>query len=275
VIRTIAAPDGLTLAYEAWDPAATPRAAVILLHDWGEYGGRYAWLGERLRDLGLAAYAPDLRGHGASGGRRGHLARFSQLLGDLHALRRAVQARTPVPQVLLGQAFGALVALRYAETQPIAGPAAVVAASPTLGPAHTTSRWRRYAGTVFAHVWPGAPIGTAHDVEHRSRDPDDVARYAADPKVHHRLTAGAWHELRWAQQAVVADASRIDVPAQFLLAGEDQIADAELARAFAASLRGVVDVKWYGEMYHDVIHDPQHDVVLADITAFLRARGLV
>ena len=190
-------------------------------------------------------------------------------------MRRAVQARADIPHVVFGHAFGALIALRYAETQPMAPPAALIAASPLLAPLRPGSAWRHYAARLCAHVWPGAPIGIATDTEQRCRDADAAARYAADPAVHHRLTAGAWQEQRWAQQAVVADARRIDVPALFLLAGDDHIADAELARAFAASLRGVVDVKWYGEMYHDLLHDPQRDLVLADVTAFLRAREVV
>src|SRR5207249_4519809 len=64
----------------------------------------------------VAAYLLDQRGHGRSCGRRGYLSRFSQLLGDLQAFRRAVRLRTDRSQLLLGISFGGLVALRYLET---------------------------------------------------------------------------------------------------------------------------------------------------------------
>ena len=86
---SFAAPDGATLAYEVHEPARPPRAAILLVQDWSDHGGRYAAFGESMAREGFATYAADVRGHGRSGGRRGHLTRFSQLLGDLQAFRRS------------------------------------------------------------------------------------------------------------------------------------------------------------------------------------------
>jgi acylglycerol lipase len=108
------APDGTPLVFDAYEPPPPgPRAAVLFLHGWSDHAGRWIPTAQRLRDARFATYLLDQRGHGRSGGRRGHLSRFSQLLGDLQAFRRAVRARTTAPQVLLGHSFGALVVLRY------------------------------------------------------------------------------------------------------------------------------------------------------------------
>src|SRR2546427_6979889 len=48
----------------------------------------------------------------------------------------------------------------------------------------------------------------------------------------------------------------------FLLAGEDRVVDAQLARAFADGLKAPVQVRWYPEMYHEVLNDPQRDRVM-------------
>src|SRR3989449_7885063 len=101
----LAAPDGTQLVSDAYE-AATPRAVVLMLHGWFDHGGRWRELGERLRAAGLSAYVLDLRGHGRSGGRPGHLSRFSQLLGDLQAFRRVVRLKSDRPQVLVGLSFG-------------------------------------------------------------------------------------------------------------------------------------------------------------------------
>src|SRR5205823_8471910 len=115
-------------------------------------------VGERLRDGGVAAYLLEQRGHGRSGGRRGYLSRFSQLLGDLQAFRRAVRHRTDRPQVLLGISFGGLVALRYVETQPSDPIAAAVLACPWLGLAFRPPAWKRLAGRVLQDLWPTLPV---------------------------------------------------------------------------------------------------------------------
>src|SRR6266446_264708 len=90
---TLTAPDGTLLVYDMYE-ADTPRAAVLVLHGWGDHAGRWRDVGERLRAAGYSSYLLELRGHGRSGGRRGHLSRFSQLLGDLQAFRRVVRLRT-------------------------------------------------------------------------------------------------------------------------------------------------------------------------------------
>jgi len=88
------------------------------------------------------------------------------------------------------------------------------------------------------------------------------------------MTPGAWREIRWAQRSVVADANRIECPVLFLLAGEDRVVDAQLARALADGLRAPVQVRWYAEMYHEVLNDPQRDRVIGDVVAFLSLHGL-
>jgi len=262
------APDGLHLVFEAVE-APRPRSAVLFLPGWSDHGGRWLETAERLRKAGHSVYLLDLRGQGRSEGRRGHLSRFSQLLGDLQAFRRQVRVRTDAPQVLLGHSFGGLVVLRYLETQPSDPVTAAVVSSPFLGLGYAVNPLKLLAGRLLADLAPAVALRTGLDPEALSRDPAVAAGYRADPLVHARMTAGAWKEIQWAQRAVAADAHRIDRPVQFLLAGEDRIVDAGMARAFADGLRGDVQVRWYPEMYHEALHDPQRDHPLADILTFL------
>ncbi len=269
------APDGTSLVFDAYEPAR-PKAAVLFLHGWSDHAGRWASTGKRLEAAGFAAYLLDLRGHGRSGGARGHLSRFSQLLGDLQAFRRAVRMRTAAPQVLLGHSFGGLLVLRYLETQPGDPPAAAVVSSPWLGLAHRPPAWKRLAARVFAGVWPTLRISAGIDPDQLSRDQAVNAGWAADPACHDLMTPGAWAEIRWAQHAVTADGYRIDCPLLFLLAGEDRVVDAHLTRAFADGLKGAAapQVHWYPEMYHEVLNDPQSERVVGDVVEFLGRRGL-
>jgi len=266
----LSAPDGTQLVYDAYEPRQA-RAAVLVLHGWSDHAGRWREAGERLRDAGLAAYLLDQRGHGRSGGRRGYLSRFSQLLGDLQAFRRAVRLRTQGPQVLLGHSFGGLVTLRYLETQPSDPIAAAVISSPWLALAFRPPAWKRVAGRVLQDLWATFPVPFSLDTEHLSRDPAINTAYGEDPAVHGVMSPGGWREIKWAQGAVIADGQRIESPLLFLLAGEDRIADAHLGRAFADGLKGTVQVRWYPEMYHEILHDPQRERVFQEMLQFVDA----
>ena len=52
----------------------------------------------------------------------------------------------------------------------------------------------------------------------------------------------------------------------------ERLNDAHLARGFAGAIKTPVEVRWYPEMYHEVLNDPQRERVLDDVLAFLGAR---
>src|SRR4051794_39270056 len=96
-----------------WTPAGPPVAGLALVHGINEHSGRYEHVGDGLAARGIDVLAFDLPGHGRSGGRRGHVDRFDDLLDeaeDLIADRRALG----VPVVLLGHSLGGLIAVAYA-----------------------------------------------------------------------------------------------------------------------------------------------------------------
>ena len=245
-MNRINAPDGTPLVYDAYEPPR-PTVAVLFLHDWNpqppESAVQFAETGARLEHAGFATYVLDQRGHGRSGGRRGHLSRFSQLLGDLQAFRRAVRRRQDIPQVLVGHGFGGLIVLRYLETQPGEPPAAAVVASPWLASRLRPAAWKLFAAKL-ADLWPALPTG----------------RGAAF------MTAGARAELQWAQRAVVADCQRIERPMLLLLGETDEVIDASVVRGFAGQLGSRATLLAYPHLGHELLEDSQ---VLTELTGFV------
>src|SRR5450432_4197794 len=102
-----------------WPLVLTSQAAIAVLHGYAEHSGRYEGLARHFAPLGIAVYACDLRGHGRSPGKRGHIRRFSDYLGDTDAfltyVERQEAGRRPC---LLGPSLGGLIAAPYEEEQP-------------------------------------------------------------------------------------------------------------------------------------------------------------
>lgn len=125
--------DFLTLSgdsffYRSWRVPA-PVAVAVIVHDLGEDGGKYRDVAEYLARQGFSAYAMDLRGHGKSCGERGHADSFERMVRDLGLFVSLVSSKEGVTPYLLGQGFGALLALSYAAKKEVAG---LVLSSPLL-----------------------------------------------------------------------------------------------------------------------------------------------
>lgn len=269
------APDGAALAYDVYEPPRSPpKAALLWVCGWSDHRTRWQRAAERLSRAGYVVYLLDQRGQGDSGGLRGHLSRFSQLLGDLQALRRLARQRHAGPQVLLGHSFGGLVVLRYLETQPSDPVAAAILSAPWLETVQEVSMGKLALARLLADLWPTVRIATGLRAADLCRDPAVGVAYDADPAVHHVMTPGAWREIQWAQRAVPADGQRIECPLLFLLAGQDRITDAPRAQAFADGLRIGAQVRWYPEMFHDILLESNAEEALGHVTDFLATRGL-
>src|SRR5260370_23073346 len=111
--------DGTQLHERVWPAVGNARAVVVIAHGYGEHIARYDQTATDLARGGFSVRGIDFRGHGQSGGTRGHCARFDEYIDDLEGeITRARGEGLPV--FLLGHSFGALVgshyALRFPET---------------------------------------------------------------------------------------------------------------------------------------------------------------
>src|SRR6266851_1369525 len=133
--------DGTELAYRHYPARSQPTGRVaILVH--GSSGSSVAVhaLADALGARGVETYAPDIRGHGASG-TRGDVAYVGQLEDDLADLVALVRKTSPdAPLTLLGHSAGGGFALRVASS-PIQNLfARTVLIAPYLGYDAPTSR---------------------------------------------------------------------------------------------------------------------------------------
>ena len=261
---------GLQLFARSWRPDK-PKAAVIVQHGFHAHSGQYAGLAQRLNEIDIAVYAPDMRGHGKSGGERFWVDHFDDYLGDLgHYVDRVrAQEGSTVPIFLFGHSYGGLIVDNYAllHQDRLSGLVSVSALIEPPIPASLLSLVK-----LVGHILPHAPIIELKDADF-SRDPDMVAAMAKDPLVIHR--AGPAHTLSegaigW--ERIHADAGKLKIP----LLVQQGTADKTLhpsGSTFFFENAGSSDktLKLYEGAYHDLYHDLVRDQVTADLTAWLQS----
>ena len=270
-------PDGIKIFYRQYR-AESERARMVIAHGLGEHSGRYGNVIERVLPRGFSVWVPDHRGHGQSGGRRGHILNFVQYLTDLRLMVELAKKDMPgeIPCFLLGHSMGGLIALYFAQRYPelIDG---VVASSPCLGMVLEIPPVKKVLGSFMSYVWPGLIMGNELDATKISRDLDVVKAYENDPLVHDRVSARFFTELMAAMGSVNQQASTLNVPVLMQVAGDDFLVNANASKHFFKRL-ALQDktLHVYDGMYHEIYNAPEDSQkrVLEDLEAWLEKQLL-
>ena len=268
----LTAADGTPIAFDDC-VVAQPQAAVVLVHGYAEHRGRYRYVVERLNEAGISCYLFDLRGHGESGGRRGHVDRFELYLDDLSMIVTRAGGSTAAPLFLFGHSLGGLIALSYVRAH-AAGLRAVAVSSPFLHPQFAVSPFDKMLTIVGSRLAPSLSVASGLDPNGISRDPNVVAAYVDDPLVFSNTTPRWFDEVSRAQRELAAHAAEITLPALFLVGGADPIASSAFTTTFFATL-GSADKTFrpYEGLLHEVLNEPERDLVIHDLQAWIAARA--
>jgi alpha-beta hydrolase superfamily lysophospholipase len=259
-------PTGVAGVSAAGAGAAGVSAAVLLVHGIGEHSGRYDHVGRYLAARRFDVMAFDCRGHGQSGGRRGHLEGFNEHLDDVEDL--IVERRQlGVPVVLIGHSLGGLISASYVVSgRP--SPDLLVLSAPALGAA--VPRWQRAAARTLCRVAPRVFVKSEIDPEVLSRDPGVQQAYVEDPLLVAGATARLGQEILTAMAQTSASIDRITIPTYVLHGGDDQLVPPEHSRPLAA-LANVTYRLWPG-LRHECLNEPEQAEVLAELVGWLDAR---
>lgn len=198
-LQRISASDGTELAVRRWSTQGVTKACrtLLLLHGIGFHSDPYRILAEHvLPPAGpvddLVIYAPDVRGHGRSGGRRGDLAGHDVIVDDVAVVYEHMRREHPDARpFILGESMGALFALGFiAERRPEPAGLILIAPALELRPAHILS------GNVFAFARSVASFGHEPTIslggrllEISSRDCEFKAHRGTDPVSLHSVSA--------------------------------------------------------------------------------------
>jgi alpha-beta hydrolase superfamily lysophospholipase len=267
---TVAAPDGTKLFVRRWAPSpGVPWAHVLLVHGLAEHSGRYERVGGWLADAGLDVTSFDLRGFGASSGRRAWIERWTEYHDDvedrLGAVRSAAGGR---PVVLFGHSLGGLIALGYAVADPPRPlPDALVLSAPAIDA--TIPAWQRGLAGVLGRLAPTFEVKNAFDGSVLSRDPDVAERYLADPLNHHATTARLGAEALREQARVRTALRSLAIPTLAYHGADDRLVPTASSEPLAA-VPGVTRRTLPG-LRHESHNEPEGEAVIADVVVWLRA----
>jgi acylglycerol lipase len=269
VVGTARTRDGLALRTLRWPAAGTTRAHLLLIHGIAEHAGRHAHVASRFALAGIETHAYDLRGFGASAGRRAYVDRWSQHYDDLEDQLVAIRAGAGgLPVVLYGHSMGGLIALGYVLADPPRPrPELLVLSAPAI--AAVVPRWKRTVADVLGRALPRFEVANDLPAGGLSRDPQIEVAYRSDPLNVHRTTARLGQELFREQarvQARLAQIQALPLPTYVLHGTDDPIVPVSSSASLEG--RGNVTRHVYPGLRHEMHNEPEADAVIGDTIAW-------
>jgi acylglycerol lipase len=256
--------DGLELYTRTWTPDSAPKRAMLIVHGLAEHSGRWDHVARFFADRGYAVAAFDLRGHGQSGGTKGHVGAFSDFLDDVQGIVESDLVRTDLPWVLYGHSLGGFISTLYlSEDRP--HPDAAIVSAPALDA--DVPGALRAAAQVLGRVAPKVALPNPIDGEQLSRDDAVGKAYFDDPLVYTKATTRLALETFKAQGRVRSALASIDTPTLVIHGADDTLVPPS-ASAPLASVDGI-ERKVYPGLRHEMHNEPEQAQVLSEVAAWL------
>lgn len=270
--QTLLGFEGRELFYQSWEPEGAPKATIAIVHGGAEHSGHYEFFVDYFLAKGFALAGLDLRGHGRSKGKRGHVMDWNEIRQDLSCYLSRVRKELPGTHVFLfGHSMGGTASLDYS-LRHLPAVSGVILSGAGIAPQKASPVLIAIA-KVVSLLWPSLSLKTGLDFTVVSRDPAVVQSYLDDPLVLSRVSARFGIEFMRTIQSVNDHASDWKLPVLMLYGSDDGFASVEEINRFFAKLGGD-DKKLiiYEGGYHQPHSDLQKQQVFSDIEKWIDAR---
>lgn len=246
-----------------------PRGVIVLVHGMGEHSLRYEHVAGFLNNKGLAVMAFDLRGHGRSGGKRGHIPSIDDFYDEIGKIVAEAEIRFPeIPLFLYGHSMGGGLVLGYALRRhpEISG---VIATSPWIQLAFQPAALMILLGRLTRSLAPSLSQPSRLKAEYLSHDPAVVKAYLADPLVHDRITSATGIGMLELGNWLNTYNGVFPLPLLLMHGVDDHITSPKATAAFAERINGDITVKLWQDGYHEMHNEPNKQDVLTFIGDWL------
>ena len=262
--------DGLEIFAQDWNPdTGPPKAVVCLVHGIGEHILRYLNVAEAFTREGYVLFGADLRGHGRSGGPRGHFPSIKAVLQDIDLLLEQARKLYPgLPLILYGHSLGGVLDLHYGlKRKPdVKG---VIATSSPLHTALEEQKVKVIAAKLLGSLLPTVTIPSGLDVNALSHDSEVAKLYNSDPLVHNKMSFGFGKIMLSVNHWTLKHAGEFSLPLLLLHGKSDTISYPSSSIEFAALLNKTSKLVLFEDGYHELHNETIKEEVFKIMTDWM------
>lgn len=225
---------------------------IVIVHGLGEHIGRYEKLVNGLleRDFGVIGF--DLKGHGKSEGKRGHLS-IEEAIELINELTNDIEKFH-----IFGHSLGGLIAIRYTQ-EFMKKLESLVVSSPALY--LKPSLTQKLLMNIFTVIYPFLTVRNGIDPKFLSRNKKAVEKYINDELVHDKISVKLGKSLLNNIQLAHEKAKFITIPTLILVGTEDKVTPPIGSYSFFEKLGTPEDqklLKKFEGAFHEIFEDQEH-----------------
>ncbi|MFT5180628.1 MAG: acylglycerol lipase [Alphaproteobacteria bacterium] len=263
--------DGLTLPVRRWLPDGAPKAVLVALHGFNDYGNAFADIGAFLAGHGVAVLAYDQRGFGAAP-EPGIWPGREKLTGDFRDVLTATRAAYPgVPVHALGESMGGGVLMAAWAEAPYPADSIILVAPAVWGRASMPA-FQTAALFMSAYTTPWLRVSGGGLKRQPSDNIEMLRALGRDPLVLKETRVDAVWGLTNLMDAALDGAKMFDAPSLILYGAKDDIIPARATLDMLASLpppQRPRKVAIYDAGFHMLLRDLKAETSWRDILAWL------
>ena len=278
----ILAADGTFLPLHVWMPPgadedAQPKAVIVALHGFNDYGNFFEAPGAFLAERGIASYAIDQRGFGRAPV-RGVWPGAGAMVDDLKLAAALIAGRHPgVALYLLGESMGGAVIMAAMAGKDAPTASGVILAAPAVWGRETMPFYQRAALEVSVRVVPWLTV-TGQGLGIKASDNIEMLRaLGRDPLVIKETRIDTLYGMVGLMDAALAAAPAFDARSLILYGRKDEVIPDAPTRLMLSRLpadgRARRTVALYDGGFHMLLRDLQAETVWRDIAAWIEAPG--
>jgi alpha-beta hydrolase superfamily lysophospholipase len=263
--------DGYVLPLQGWQPPGPVRAVVLGLHGFNEYRDAFTAVGPYLAENGIATYAYDQRGFGATA-HRGLWAGSERLARDAAQFSRLLRREYPgLPLYLIGESMGGAVAIASVTGDRSPGVDGVVLIAPAVWGRELMNPFVRASLWLLLRTWPALEL-TGRGLKVRASSNDEALwRLSRDPLVIKSTRVDTVAGLVDLMDRALSGLPRLTLPSLVLYGAHDQLIPRRSFDALVERLPRVSSWRaaYYPEGHHMLTRDLGAEAVLRDIVTWV------
>jgi alpha-beta hydrolase superfamily lysophospholipase len=262
-------PDNFSFFVRKWTPDTPPKGLIVLLHGLSDHGSRFVYVAEKFVSDGYIFIAPDLRGNGKTGGKRGHFDSLTQVMSDISFLLSESRKTHPdLPLTLYSQSMGGNLAINFALRFPDEIDFAIVS-SPWLRLTKQPSAFLQKVASTLAHLFPSLLLPNGINSKDLCHDPEIYKAYDTDPLIHWKVSVSTFTIINSSGEWSIANAASLKIPMLLLHSEADPITSFKASREFAENANAFLTFIPYKTQFHELHNEPEKEEVCGKMVEWL------